>query len=547
LPIANGMSASGAIAVDQAQQSIETLKAILDYVTDLILVCDLDGKVLHASASWVPALGFSSSDLLGRSALSLLHPDDISSVRQSVATGLKEGPPAAIEARYLHRDGSWRRAASRNILLRSQSGGGEGMAIVARLIDDPVLAERKFQAVHAETELFLESIPSILIGLNSEGRITRWNPTATQVLGLESAEVRGRRIDDCGIKSLSPEMKSEVRQWLHAETLHRSDNIPYEKDGKTRFLGLNVRRIPSLIGERDSFIVTGADVTERKSLEEQLRQSQKLEAIGQLAAGIAHEINTPTQYVGDNTTFLKESWQSVSAILELAQTIRRAATGRVDEEILHQFDRQAQDADLEYLLREIPRAIDQSLEGLQRVAKIVRGMKEFSHPGSEEKRAIDINKAIETTVTVARHEWKYVADVDLQLDRHLPPVPCLAGEFNQVILNLIINAAQAIAEVVPEGSGEKGTISISTRQDGDWVEIALHDTGGGIPAEISSRIFEPFFTTKAVGKGTGQGLALAHAVIVKRHQGQIWFNSKVGQGTTFFIRLPIETGVPVTT
>jgi signal transduction histidine kinase len=199
-------------------------------------------------------------------------------------------------------------------------------------------------------------------------------------------------------------------------------------------------------------------------------------------------------------------------------------------------------ADTDYLLKEIPHAIDQSLEGLERVAKIVRAMKEFSHPGSEEKRAVDINKAIETTVTVARNEWKYVADVVTQLDSCLPLVPCLGGEFNQVILNLIINAAHAIAGVVGDGSKGKGKITISTRRDGPWVQIAIQDTGTGIPPEIQSRIFEPFFTTKPVGKGTGQGLALAHSAIVNRHQGRIWFESEPGQGTTFFIKLPVEAG-----
>jgi signal transduction histidine kinase len=166
-------------------------------------------------------------------------------------------------------------------------------------------------------------------------------------------------------------------------------------------------------------------------------------------------------------------------------------------------------------------------------------MKEFSHPGSEEKKSIDINKAIETTITVARNEWKYVADVETQLDLGLPLVLCHAGEFNQVILNLLINAAQAIAQAVGDGSQGKGKIVISTARDQDWVEISISDTGAGIPEAVRSRVFEPFFTTKAVGKGTGQGLALAHTAIVRRHGGKIWFDSELGKGTTFYIRMPL--------
>lgn len=404
-------------------------------------------------------------------------------------------------------------------------------------------AEAALKAAHAETELFLRSIPSILIGLDASGHIVRWNPTAAKTLGVSEEKVRGKTLDDCGVKWLHPEMKAEIARWLNTETLRRCDNVAVERNNETRFVGLEVRRISSHDNQPAGFIITGADVTERKGLEDQLRQAQKLEAIGQLAAGIAHEINTPTQYIGDNTRFLKDSWTAIAEILSLCQTMRQeASAGSITPESLANFDRVMEQADTDYLLKEIPHAIDQSLEGLERVAKIVRAMKEFSHPGSEEKRAVDINKAIETTVTVARNEWKYVADVVTQLDSCLPLVPCLGGEFNQVILNLIINAAHAIAGVVGDGSKGKGKITISTRRDGPWVQIAIQDTGTGIPPEIQSRIFEPFFTTKPVGKGTGQGLALAHSAIVNRHQGRIWFESEPGQGTTFFIKLPVEAG-----
>ena len=290
-------------------------------------------------------------------------------------------------------------------------------------------------------------------------------------------------------------------------------------------------------------LITGADTTERRNLEEQLRQAQKLEAIGQLAAGIAHEINTPTQFVSDNTTFLKDSWPAINAILRAAQAVHAecGAGGVVPETIAQLGKSMSEASDLDYLLGEVPRAIDQSLDGLQRVAKIVRAMKEFSHPGAEDKHALDINRAIETTVTVARNEWKYVAEVKTNFDARLPMVPCLAGEFNQVILNLLINAAHAIRDVVGDGANGKGAITITTKREGDWAEIRIQDSGTGIPEAIRGRIFEPFFTTKEVGKGTGQGLALAHTVIVKKHAGQIWFDSEMGKGTTFFLRLPLTS------
>ena len=399
------------------------------------------------------------------------------------------------------------------------------------------------QDAQAETDLFLRSIPSILIGLDAQGHITRWNLTATNTFGVDDRSAQGRAIDDCGIRWLRPDMKAEITRWLGTETSYRCDNLPYEREGETRLLGLYVLRILAETDKTTGFIVTGADVTERMGLELQLRQAQKLEAIGQLAAGIAHEINTPTQFVGHNIRFLKDSWGSIAEFLNFCGTVQaECATGPVSREHLQQFSELHQKCDLEYLLKNIPDAIDNSLEGVSRVAKIVKGFKEFSHPGSEGKRVINLNQAIETTISVSRHEWKYCADLVTAFDADLPLVPCLVGEFNQVILNLIINSAHAIGSVVEKNGQGKGTITTSTRRDGEWARIAVADTGAGIPVEIRSRVFEPFFTTKEVGKGTGQGLALAHAAIVNRHQGQLWFESELGEGTTFFIRLPLEMG-----
>jgi len=399
------------------------------------------------------------------------------------------------------------------------------------------------QDAQAETDLFLRSIPSILIGLDAQGHITRWNLTATNTFGVDDRSAQGRAIDDCGIRWLRPDMKAEITRWLGTETSYRCDNLPYEREGETRLLGLYVLRILAETDKPTGFIVTGADVTERMGLELQLRQAQKLEAIGQLAAGIAHEINTPTQFVGHNIRFLKDSWGSIAEFLNFCGTVQaECATGPVSREHLQQFSELHQKCDLEYLLKNIPDAIDNSLEGVSRVAKIVKGFKEFSHPGSEGKRVINLNQAIETTISVSRHEWKYCADLVTVFDPDLPLVPCLVGEFNQVILNLIINSAHAIGSGLEKNGQGKGTITITTRRESEWARISVADTGAGIPVEIRSRVFEPFFTTKEVGKGTGQGLALAHAAIVNRHQGQLWFESEPGQGTTFFIRLPLEMG-----
>ena len=284
-----------------------------------------------------------------------------------------------------------------------------------------------------------------------------------------------------------------------------------------------------------------AEIADRNKMEILLRHAQKMESIGQLAAGIAHEINTPTQYIGDNTRFLQDAFADIHKLLgDYDKLFQAAEAGVVPPELLALVKSAAATADVAYLGEEIPKAIGQSLQGLQRVSKIVSSMKEFSHPGTTEKTAIDLNRAIESTLTVATNEWKYVANIVTDFDATLPAVHCLPGEFNQVVLNMVVNASHAIADVVGDGSCGKGTITVSTRCDGDWVEVRIGDTGTGIPEEIRRKIFDPFFTTKGVGKGTGQGLAIAHSVTVDKHGGVIEVESEVGKGTTFIIRLPIN-------
>jgi len=222
------------------------------------------------------------------------------------------------------------------------------------------------------------------------------------------------------------------------------------------------------------------------------------------------------------------------------QVLDAAAEDRLTPQLRSEAQDLVEKSNLEYLMGEIPRALDQSLEGVERIASIVQAMKEFSHPGTGEKTLVDLNQCLRSTVTVSRNEWKYVANVDTELDDGLPPVCCLPGELNQVFLNLIVNAAHAIGDVVREGVGRKGKIVVSTRRAGDWAEIRIADTGSGIPEDIRERVFDPFFTTKDVGRGTGQGLAIARNVVVDRHGGTLTFESKTGVGTTFLIRLPIQ-------
>ena len=263
------------------------------------------------------------------------------------------------------------------------------------------------------------------------------------------------------------------------------------------------------------------EIQQRKELETQLVHAQKMEAVGQLASGIAHEINSPSQFANDNILFLKEAVEGFIAKLDNTENAP-------DEK------------ELSFLKGNASEAAEQAKEGISRITTIVKSMKNFAYRDAESaKKPNDLNQAIETTIVVATNEWKYHAEIKKELDENLPMVPCNIGEINQVVLNLIVNGAHAIRD--RDEASVKGEIKISTKHypSDDCVVISITDNGGGIPQQVQERIFEPFFTTKEVGVGTGQGLAIAHNVVVKSHNGQIWFQSVENQGTTFFIKLPM--------
>jgi signal transduction histidine kinase/DNA-binding response OmpR family regulator len=383
-----------------------------------------------------------------------------------------------------------------------------------------------------------------------------------------------------GVVMLTPdmhiiEMNRQVRQWFpeveadsqkncyqlfpHPQKKQPCDNCPIvdslrqektieaiqqvsTQQGKRDF-----RIVASPIHDKDGNIIAGVglyeDITEKNIIEQELRQAQKIEAIGQLAAGITHEINTPVQYVGYNLSFLRDAFKDIGDVLEICRTVATAIkTGEtVPTEILRSLTEATETADVDYLLDEIPKTIEQGIEGIQRVEKIVRAMKEFSHPGSDEKTKVNINELLESTLTISRNQWKYVAELETDFKQDLPLVPCLAGEINQVFLNIIVNAAHAIEGKNKDGENGLGKITITTRGKENAVQILISDTGGGIPESIRDRIFDTFFTTKAIGKGTGQGLAIARRVVIEKHQGSLSFESEEGKGTTFIIELPLTS------
>jgi PAS domain S-box-containing protein len=408
---------------------------------------------------------------------------------------------------------------------------------------EPIDGRPDPQRALREIEQLLDTLPTILIGLSQDLRITRWNRMAGKVFGGAAAQTCGKLLDDAGIDWDWDRVRRGISACREEGVSIRVEDVPFVRtNGKDGVLGLTIHPLTRDGDVFLGFTIIGADITERKNLEKQLIQAQKLRSIGQLASGIAHEINTPTQYVGDNTRFLKDAFADLMDVMaQQAGLLDAARSGSVSPEMIRAVDESMRRADLAYLISEIPLAIRHTLEGIDRIAKIVRAMKEFAHPGREDKVPTDLNRIIETTLTVARNEWKYVADLATDFDRGLPEVPCHPGEITQVILNLVVNAAHAIEDQIKLGRMLKGVITVATRRKDDWAEIQINDTGGGIPDAIRSRIFDPFFTTKEPGRGTGQGLAICHPVIVDKHGGRIFFESEVGRGTTFTIALPLVT------
>jgi two-component system, NtrC family, sensor kinase len=375
-----------------------------------------------------------------------------------------------------------------------------------------------------------------------------WVRTAdgTQCLYINKAfeTIWGRSLEDMNALHWRDTVHPDDRLLAHESYMkHQRDSADYSltyrilrPDGECRWIENRAFAVRDEAGQLLRMSGIARDITQQLQIEQDLRLSQKLESLGQLSAGIAHEINTPCQYISDNLVFLQDSFLGLQPVLEsvrgLLELAGAAGVETSEQKMLFK------NADVEFLLEEIPAALQQSQSGMQQIKKIVQAMKRFSHPGNE-KVYTDLNETIANTVTVARNEWKYVAEVELQFEAAMPQVYCLPSAINQVILNIVVNAAHAIADVVKDG--ELGKIIISTRVVNNMAEIMLRDSGSGIPDHVKAKIFDPFFTTKQVGKGTGQGLAIAHKVICEDHKGTIKVDSVVGESTTFTILIPVHS------
>lgn len=533
-------------AEDELRSSEERFRSVVTHIMEGIITINQAGLIRFINPAAEKIFGYPKKEVLGKN-INLLMPEPYRSKHDSfIARYLLTGQNRSIgktrEFSGLRRNGEifpMELSTSEMRVRKELSFIG-----IVRDISERKEAENALRKSEERARMIIDTAPDAFVALDTDGKIMEWNMRAETMFGWKRLEARGKVWADLVIpeekrEAHARELKS-IRETEPGKVLGQSlDMYVLHRDGHEFPVEISLSFLQFM--DQSIFNVFIHDVTERKAIQTQLNHAQKMESIGQLAAGIAHEINTPMQFIGDNIRFLQDSFQD---LLELQEAHNKLIDVSKREKplpwkIVEKVETLSKDVDKDFLMEEIPQAIQQSMEGVERVTNIVRAMKEFSHPGSEEKIPIDINTAIDTTLTVTRNEWKYVAEIVRDFDPGLPPVPCYVNDFNQAILNTIINAAHAIEHVVQGKESNKGTITVRTLGKGDWVEIHIEDTGTGIPENIKSRIFDPFFTTKEVGKGTGQGLAIVHGVVVKKHGGTVSLKTQEGKGTTFVFRLPV--------
>ncbi|MGE4553336.1 MAG: PAS domain-containing protein [Desulfovibrionaceae bacterium] len=517
----------------------DLLRTVIDSIPALLGYVDQKLRYQFVNNAFARMLHRSRADIEGRPVAEVLVGESLEKARPDMERALR-GEAGTHENFLDDPDTGQRRVYEVHYTPGfGEDGCVQGYSVIGLDVTARKHSEEEVREQRALLQSIVDGMEAAIYFVDREQRrVMDVNGVGERLLGLSRDEIVGR--DAVGLLCLREDNRPDTPcQLLEEKTLHK-ELLLTRRDGQMVPVVCSV--LPVRMGGRDCLVKIFFDASRRKALERRLAYAQKLESVGQLAAGIAHEINTPIQYVGSNLKFfelaMRRGEELHTAHQALAGLVRAlpqrspeldAALARVDETVARTKP--------DMLFAESRDALRDSVEGVERVASIVLAMKKFSHPDVEEKKQVNINDAVQNTVTITRNEWKYVADLEMDLAPDLPIVRCVPGDLNQVLLNLIVNAAHAIGDMV-SGTGAKGTITVRTRPGPGGVEIEVTDTGCGIPPENQSRIFDPFFTTKPVGKGTGQGLAITLAVIQK-HGGSIDFQSEPGAGTRFVVRLPV--------
>ncbi len=530
-------------AVETLRTSEANYRLMADNATDLIMRATMNGTMVYISPACQKLLGYTSKELHGGSLERLWHPDDIKICWEKSTQGyltLMEGT-TVHRMKNKHDEYQWFETVSRQVVNNEERWGKE-MILVSREITERKRAEDALEREREQLSVTLRSITDGVISTDLDNRVVLMNRVAEALTGWTLAEAQGKLLPEIFCVPAGCQTDCSRKETEGGGTTHLQGIVLESRNGDKLSIEGSCAPILHFDDSVMGHLVVFRDQTEKQRLQAQIALSSKLQSIGQLAAGIAHEINTPMQFISDNTQFVQKVFNDFIPLHALRdQLLAQCREAGYFPDTVKAIEAKWVEVDGDYIMTELPVAIKETISGIDRVVKLVKAMKTFSHPTQGKMQLCDLNQSIEATSNVSRNEWKYVADLKLDLDPKLPPVPCLIDELNQVVLNMITNSVDAIKDVIASNGEQRGVIEISTRVAGDTAQIIIKDSGKGMPEEVMRKIFDPFFTTKEPGKGTGQGLAISHDIIENKHQGRIEVESKAGQGTQFIITLPLRT------
>jgi two-component system, NtrC family, sensor kinase len=513
----------------------QLFEVITENAADMIAVIDRAGNQLYNSPAYQKVLGYSPQDLKETSPVEQIHPEDRQRVQEAAEKTRLTGRGERQEYRIRHKDGTWRILESVATAIPNEEGQIERLVIVNRDITERQLAEETKNRSDQLFRSIAENSADLIAVVDQTGHRIYNNPAYERLLGYTPEELKGT----VSFQQIHPDDRPLVtraaQQALKTGVGQIVEYRMQRKDGTYVTLESHGSFIRDSHGEIEASVISARDISHRRMA----LQTEKLSAIGQLAAGIAHEINTPVQYVSDNIAFLSDTWNQLDAAMAFCLTPAHASATS-DSSSSTAVTSTGPPEDWDWLRQQVPKAIAQSLEGIRRMSKILAAMRRFSHTGGGEREQVDLNEALDATLTIVQNQIKHIADVQTDYQPNLPRLECYADEMNQVFLNLIVNATHAIREASTKQARERGKLTIRTRQIDNDVQIEIQDNGTGIPLSVCARVFDPFFTTKQVGEGTGQGLTICHDIVVQKHRGNIWFDTELDRGTTFFIRIPIQ-------
>ena len=533
--------------VGRLEESERKYRLLAEHSADVIFTTDEHFHYTYISPAVERLIGYTPEEALGMSLFDILHEASHSGIVQ--AMNERKNPKKGESQKHTKtwnqqlrcKDGSVIWAETVTTPLYDSTGNFKGILGVARNDTARKTAEQALEQAHRDMAAILSAITAILVLVDENNRITHWNESAQQAFGFKQSATLGHSLDTLDITWNKRQVRDILAACRNSSEPQRLDDLHYVRPkGDDGLLGLTFYPV-----QGGSVLLLARDITSARTQELRQAHEQKMQSIGRLAAGMAHEINTPIHYIGFNIKFLQDAFSDIAKLVlkyrELRFGLYEATESLDHKHAAASLAMMEKNMDLDYLLHEIPLALDNSSKGIEQIAAIVQAMKQLSHPGRMAglpMDLVDVNSIIRNAVTVGTNEWKHHSKVVLDLEKDLPLVPAWGGELGQVLLNVLLNAAQANEEAASTAHGKRASIEVSTSSDADHVIVSVQDSGPGVPESLRDKIFDPFFTTKDVGKGSGQGLAIAHSIIVGQHGGTITVDTPAKGGARFRILLP---------